>query len=78
MGLKTFAIACADFYEYELKVEIISAVSWRDALMKHSFITRAENKWYLNEWKDSIPEDISMLKQYFLDADSVIDIAEVE
>lgn len=75
--MKTFAIACADFYEYDLKVEIIKDTDWRSALLRHTFLTRAENKWYLTEWKDNIPNEIKEVKRYFLDADSVVDIVEV-
>ena len=70
-----FAVAYANLFDNELKVEILEGSEWRDALLRHSALDslRKDHQGYL----DAIPKDLGPAKDYFFDSDCLIDVIPV-
>lgn len=73
MKLK-YAVGHIDFFNNDLKIEVVAADSVKEALSKHSAI--GESKEVL-EWLDSLPEDLESIKEEFFNADQCVDVVEL-
>lgn len=67
-----FAVAHANLFDNELKVEILEGSNWRDALLRHSvFVSMLAD---CPEYLDDIPKDLEEAKDYFFNGDALIDV----
>ena len=72
--MNKFAVGYISFFDNVLKVEIIEAKDWKDALLKHSSI---KDDFYLKEMvTDS--ESLEEATDSFYDCDMTIDIVEIK
>ena len=62
-----YAVGFATLFDNELKVEIIVADSWAQAVAKHSMVTEFEIEY----------TDLESVKQQFWNCDAMIDCVEV-
>ena len=58
--------------EYELDIEFVTAVNWREAIAKHSKVGFVNG-----DDLENMPQDIEAVKQWFFDMDSMIDVKEL-
>ena len=69
-----YAVAAMSFFENELKIEIVEAKDWFEALSKHSLFLE-DGKIVDVSW---IPNEINAAKDELFNADIVFDVIEIE
>lgn len=69
-----YAVAYISFFENELKVEIIEANGWKEALSKHSMLLDEDGNPGDIEW---LPEDMEEAKIEANNADMAFDVKEI-
>ena len=68
-AMKRWAVGYISFHENEMRIEIISADNWHDALLFHS---------QLQGWTEPLtPSSIEITKQQFFDCDCMFDVVEI-
>lgn len=77
--MKKFAVAYFTYFDDKLKVEIVEAFNWRQAIACHSEIAKYVGK----SDEDLMPpeeetHDLESMKRYFFNGDSMIDVVEVK
>ena len=73
MERKRWCVAHANLFDNDIKTEFIHAETMQDAIRNHSRLKDPENE----EWLKDLPEDIEELKQFFFDADMLVDVLEI-
>lgn len=68
--MRKFAVGYLSAFEDELKIEIVFAADWRDALVKSKFIDE--------EVLNSLPDDLADAKQEAFNQDWNFDVKEIK
>lgn len=68
--MKRFAVAFVHLSDNELKVEVVQANDWLSALSKTSFMQD-------QDWLHEVPTVLEDAKQFFFDADMLLNVVEV-
>ena len=68
-----FAVGWINFFDNDLKIEIIEAETWKEALVHHSSIVPDRTSW-----ADQISDDIEETKEMVFDCDCMFDVVEVK
>lgn len=68
-----WAVAYMNFFDNELRVEIVEANTMIEALSKHSKLSSNETGWLKN-----MPNNLEQIRTMFFDADAAIDIIEID
>ncbi len=71
-----FAVGHANLFDNDLIVEIIEAVDFRAAIIKHSALQPKTPGEY-DEWLSSMPETMEEVKQFFFDSDTLVHAVEI-
>lgn len=69
-----YAVAAVSFHENDLKIEMVEAENWKEALSKHSLFTEAGDPGDVS-W---LPDDIDDAKSEAFNADIMFDVLEVK
>ena len=71
----TYAVAAMNFYDNELKVELVEADNWKEAISKHTiFKEQPTDKTGDVSW---LPDNIKEAKDEAFGADIVFDVIEI-
>jgi len=69
-----FAVGYMNFMENDLKIEVISADSVKEAILKHSWLQDKD----VHEWINGMPDSLEEMKEEFFNGDAAVDVVEVE
>lgn len=69
-----YVVAAVSFFENELKIEIVEAENWKEALSKHSLFTEAGDPGDVS-W---LSDDIDNAKSDAFSGDILFDVLEVK
>ena len=72
--MNKFAVGYISFFDNVLKVEIIEAKDWKDALLQHSCILGNESLVEMMQEQESLDDVINVL----YDCDATYDIVEIQ
>lgn len=68
-SFKYYAVGYINWFDHDLKIEIIKAVDVRDAISKHSSLS--------NIVLLGMPQELEDIKQWFFDQDAMIEVIEL-
>lgn len=72
-----YAVGVMNFFDNELVVEIVEALSVKEALCKHSFIFKNSDEKTLDNWINGMPDSLDKIKEDFMNADWLVDVVEI-
>ena len=72
--MNRYVVCYLNFFDNELKSEIIEAESPKQAIANHSCITNYDDTL---EWLMELPDDLESIKEEFFNGDLLIDVVEV-
>ena len=71
-----YAVGYADFFGNDLKIELVLAANEKEAIKKHTAFnpTELDQVEHIKEWLDNMPDTKEEIKQFFFNADSLVDV----
>jgi len=75
--MKRFAVAYMTFMDNDLRIELHTADNWKEAILKYSSFSKEEYREQMQEWLSEMPDDKEEMKEYFFNADSLLDVIEI-
>lgn len=76
--MKKFAVAHINFFDNDLKIDVVSAPDWKEALITTQLSScKPEYKADVEEWLNDLPDDIEEAKGYFFNCDQLFEVYEL-
>lgn len=75
--MSQFAVAYVNFFDNDLIIECVMAADWREALLSHSALQVGADDPNYKKWLDALPQNLEEAKEYFFDADTLVDVVEI-